>query len=156
MASVQRQFAQGVLRENPQYLSIANGTIHVDSSDYIHLHIDPTLSNTFIVVVDDLPSSSANIDGTSTDVLYFKTDMDPKIAGKYPGLEYTVHFRGADYTRLTIDFYPTSSIDEYDILSPVDALYNNTFASVTLRSVEGIFTVVASGPQAWSYGYYDA
>lgn len=122
-------------------VDLSGGTLSPDSTSSINLpHANRSVEG------DDMPADNQRVYS-----VYITTD--PTIAVAYPGLEYTVYFSLPVWTnnRVVSVYYDSESCD---ILSPVDGFNNYKKQSITLKSDGKTFSVVSSGPQAWSYGAY--
>ena len=162
MSSVLAQYAQRPPRDTT--------VVPVVPKSDGELLIDPRHSSLFTVDLSggtlspssnetiDLPNANhhttgTNMPATGQRVYYVYITTDPTIAVAYPGLEYTVYFTLPIWTqnRAVSVFYDTESDD---IFSPVDGFWSYKNQSITLKSDGKTFSVVSSGPQAWSYGPY--
>jgi hypothetical protein len=161
MSSVLAQYAQRPPRDTT--------VVPVVPGNGGELVIDPRHSSLFTVdlstlesdtnVTIQLPNTNRHTTGTGMpatgqSVYYVHITTDSTIAVAYPGLEYTVYFTLPTWTvnAVVSVYYDNESCD---ILSPLDGFYNYKKQSITLKSDGKTFSVVSSGPQAWSYGTYD-
>jgi len=168
MTSIKREFAQ----RNTNVTTV----VPVLNDGYYYLNIDPRYSSVFTVDLTKITSESGQtVDTPDTSIIagdapyirltnqyvyYFLLNVDSSIAKNYPGLEFTIFFKNAKYVSHTgdswISFYskvfPTNECDVFT--SRYMLAYYNTL-SLTLRSDGDNFSIVSSGPQAWSFGPYD-
>lgn len=171
MTSIKREYAQ----RNTNVTTVVP-VINTSHTTYYNINIDPRYSSVFTVDLTTItPQSGINVStpNTSTNtgdapylnlsnqyVFYFLLNLDSSMAKNYPGLEFTIFFKNARHITNAgeswISFYskvfPTT---ECDIFTSRYMLSSYNTLSVTLRSDGDSFTVVSSGPQAWSYGPYD-
>ena len=160
MSSVLSQYAQRPARDTT--------VVPVVPSNSGELVIDPRHSSLFTVDLSTLepdtneeiplPNNNHYVDGNdmpaaNQSIYHVYITTDSAVAVAYPGLEYTVFFTLPNWTNNTVVsvYYDNESCD---ILSPVDGFYNYKKQSITLKSDGKTFSVVSSGPQAWSYGAY--
>jgi len=160
MSSILAQYAQRPPRDTMVVPVVPknNGELLIDPRHSSLFTVDlstliPTANQTILITSLNRHTGGVNIPAMNQNVYYVRITTDPAIAVAYPGLEYTVYFSLPTWTTNTVVsvYYDN---DSCDILSPLDAFNNYLKQSITLKSDGKTFSVVSSGPQAWSYGPY--
>ena len=161
MSSVLAQYAQRPPRDTTvvPVVPTGDGELLIDPRHSSLFTVDlstlsPDTNNTIQVPDVNHHVTGTNMPAASQSVYYVYITTDPAVAVAYPGLEYTVYFSLPTWTTNTVVsvYYDN---DSCDILSPLDGFDNYKKQSMTLKSDGKTFSVVSSGPQAWSYGRYD-
>ena len=167
--SVERVFAQ---RSN----SVVNIVPKLETSGFwcgtYLLKIDPTSCSVFNFDITELETDSIftgksdMIDeygytnsSISVPVINTAIILDPKIASKYPGLEFTVNFVNMNNNDKSVFVYPTATLnstyinESISLISPFNGFYKSRIQSLRLKSNGTFFAVVSCGVTPW---YYDS
>ena len=162
--SIQRSFAE---RKN----NVVNVVPELPTSGYWDgtylLKIDPTSCSTFNVDISQLETDGTyTMDPTislvgrtdanrSVPQIFSAIILDPTIASKYPGLEFTVNFVDTNDNDASIRVYPTATLDDDgyigEMISPFYGFNKSNIQSLTLKSNGTFFAVVSSGVTPWYY-----
>ena len=162
--SVQRSFAQ---RNNNVVDVVPERPTSGYWEDTYLLKIDPTSCSIFNVDVSQLETDGTyGLDSTINRYGYTNTSqtvpriytaiiLDPTVASRYPGLEFTVNFVVTSENDASVSVYPTATLTTNghidQMISPFYGFNSSNIQSLTLKSNGTFFAVVSSGVTPWYY-----